>query len=223
MKRFCTLLTTVLVIGLGAGLAAAQDDTGTQLIKQNYVNVVGLDGNGGICRNGEDFVQDGEAHGPMPGDANKSLLTDSKALDGDDLTAGTLGNNYNWLRDEDGDGIPNCEDGDYAPPLDGDGNQFKGGEDESLTLTVTKAFIDEDGDGINDLAKSGLPKENIYGVNGTATTSGNPSRLSYGAGEAQPESPLGPMDKPSFGPGVSSGIGEPVVNGSTTATQTGRR
>ena len=31
--------------------------------------------------------------------------------------------NYQWLTDSDGDGIPNCEDADYTPPLDGTGFQ----------------------------------------------------------------------------------------------------
>ena len=30
-------------------------------------------------------------------------------------------NVYNWLRDADGDGIPNCEDEDWVPPQDGSG------------------------------------------------------------------------------------------------------
>ena len=30
-------------------------------------------------------------------------------------------NDYQWLRDDDGDGIPNCQDPDYAPPQDGTG------------------------------------------------------------------------------------------------------
>lgn len=37
-----------------------------------------------------------------------------------------LGANANkWLRDDDGDGIPNCEDPDYVPP-EGGGNQHRG-------------------------------------------------------------------------------------------------
>jgi len=30
-------------------------------------------------------------------------------------------NNYQYLRDADGDGIPNCDDPDYVPPADGTG------------------------------------------------------------------------------------------------------
>lgn len=37
-------------------------------------------------------------------------------------------NSHKWLRDDDGDGIPNCDDPDYVPPEDGDGTQWKGGK-----------------------------------------------------------------------------------------------
>ena len=36
---------------------------------------------------------------------------------------------YQWLRDDDGDGIPNCLDPDYVKPEDGTGNAYKKGED----------------------------------------------------------------------------------------------
>ena len=35
--------------------------------------------------------------------------------------------NFEWLRDADGDGIPNCLDDDWAPPQDGTGYQDKHG------------------------------------------------------------------------------------------------
>lgn len=35
--------------------------------------------------------------------------------------------NYNWLRDADGDGIPNGLDEDWTRPLDGSGHQLKHG------------------------------------------------------------------------------------------------
>ena len=38
-----------------------------------------------------------------------------------------LGNFFNWMRDADGDGIPNCLDDDYTPPQDGSGNQSRNG------------------------------------------------------------------------------------------------
>jgi hypothetical protein len=36
-------------------------------------------------------------------------------------------NSHKWLRNDDGDGIPNCEDEGYVPPDDGDGIQWKDG------------------------------------------------------------------------------------------------
>lgn len=50
------------------------------------------------------------------------------------VMAGDLGYFYNWLRDDDGDGIPNCLDGDYVPPEDGTG-YGKLGPVEGLALT----------------------------------------------------------------------------------------
>jgi hypothetical protein len=35
--------------------------------------------------------------------------------------------NFEWFRDADGDGIPNCLDDDWAPPQDGSGYQDKHG------------------------------------------------------------------------------------------------
>lgn len=35
--------------------------------------------------------------------------------------------NFEWFRDADGDGIPNCLDDDWAPPQDGTGYQDKHG------------------------------------------------------------------------------------------------
>ena len=35
--------------------------------------------------------------------------------------------NFEWLRDADGDGIPNCLDDDWTPPQDGSGYQGKHG------------------------------------------------------------------------------------------------
>jgi len=38
-----------------------------------------------------------------------------------------IANIYNWLRDADGDGIPNCEDDDWVAPQDGTGYGKGGG------------------------------------------------------------------------------------------------
>lgn len=36
---------------------------------------------------------------------------------------------YQWMRDDDGDGIPNCLDPDFVKPGDGTGNAYKKGEE----------------------------------------------------------------------------------------------
>lgn len=38
-----------------------------------------------------------------------------------------FGYNFHWMYDDDGDGIPNGQDDDWAPPLDGSGYQIKNG------------------------------------------------------------------------------------------------
>jgi len=73
-------------------------------------------------------------------------LTDAKALTVYDLATSIIGSSYEWFRDDDGDGIPNCVDEDYDPPLDGTGIQFRGGDDETL-LTYSVYQRDDDGDG----------------------------------------------------------------------------
>lgn len=46
-----------------------------------------------------------------------------------DATAAPKSNDhsFNWLRDADGDGIPNCLDNDWSPPRDGSGYQLMHG------------------------------------------------------------------------------------------------
>ncbi len=41
--------------------------------------------------------------------------------------------NFEWFRDADGDGIPNCLDNDWAPPQDGSGYQDRHGFGSSNT------------------------------------------------------------------------------------------
>lgn len=52
---------------------------------------------------------------------------DAKALTVYDLATSIIASSYSYFRDDDGDGIPNCDDPDYVPPEDGDGNRWKGG------------------------------------------------------------------------------------------------
>ena len=75
-------------------------------------------------------------------------VADAEALTVYDLTTSIIGNSYTWLRDDDGDGIPNCLDDDYTPPLDGSGIKFRGGDDGSLLYSSNGWQRDDDGDGI---------------------------------------------------------------------------
>ena len=76
-KQMLTLMTLTLLIGLLASPTIAQTDLqnqGSQTSVHNWHNVPGVDGSGGTVRNGEDFFQEGEAHGPQDGDANKLFI-----------------------------------------------------------------------------------------------------------------------------------------------------
>lgn len=47
---------------------------------------------------------------------------------GQNCTPNPDGNGYQWEQDADGDGIPNGQDPDWQPPLDGTGFQHKNGK-----------------------------------------------------------------------------------------------
>ncbi|UCG62858.1 MAG: hypothetical protein JSV52_06130 [Candidatus Zixiibacteriota bacterium] len=48
-------------------------------------------------------------------------------------TLAVNGNFYQWLHDDDGDGIPNCLDPDWYPPEDGSG--YKNGNGQTIEAT----------------------------------------------------------------------------------------
>ena len=56
------------------------------------------------------------------------------------------GNFYNWLRDDDGDGIPNCLDPDWFAPEDGSGYQNSNGK-------VVEVMTDADDNGNGDCTR----------------------------------------------------------------------
>ena len=76
--------------------------------------------------------------------------TETRAIDFSDAIYSILnGINNNWMRDDDGDGIPNCLDDTYEPPEDGDGTQFRGGRTDGVSSTNGSQWQrDDDGDGI---------------------------------------------------------------------------
>ncbi len=45
------------------------------------------------------------------------------------------GNFFQWLHDDDGDGIPNCFDPDWYPPEDGSGYKNQNGQADELTAS----------------------------------------------------------------------------------------
>ena len=53
-------------------------------------------------------------------------------------------NFYQWLRDDDGDGIPNCLDPDYVRPEDGTGYGKLGPGDDTLVLGDKDQIRDRD-------------------------------------------------------------------------------
>jgi hypothetical protein len=71
----------------------------------------------------------------------------AKALNIQDITNVLTANAYNWLRDDDGDGIPNCLDDNYVPPLDGTGYGYCGGDEDTYLESGTGFMRDDDGDG----------------------------------------------------------------------------
>jgi hypothetical protein len=82
MKTLMTSLLMILMIGVLAGAALAQDpDDADKTRKLNYENAPGIDGNGGTVRNGDEFVEDGGPHGPVgDGSLDKAMFIDE---DGD--------------------------------------------------------------------------------------------------------------------------------------------
>jgi hypothetical protein len=65
-----------------------------------------------------------------------TLVVAPTALRAAAVTVPMFGFNYEWLRDDDGDGIPNHLDDDYVPPRDGTGYQMKHGRISPVSLTT---------------------------------------------------------------------------------------
>jgi len=142
--KFTTILTTVLatlfLMSLSVGFSVA--DTKGMGNSKAFV-----DANGdGINDNAPDADGDGIPNGK---DAD---YTGAKTRNGNNskgfVDANGDGINDNAL-DADGDGIPNGQDPDYVKPQDGSGQ--KNGKMGKQAWNK-RGFIDENGDGINDLA-----------------------------------------------------------------------
>jgi hypothetical protein len=97
------------------------------------------------------------------------------------------GDGFNDLApDADGDGIPNGLDPDYAPPLDGTGNQFGPGEGNGGC----------DGEGF--MQRDGFKWKHAIGTSG------------YGPGDGTGNDREGPGDGTGFGPGDGTCIQIPI-------------
>ena len=228
MKRFYSISFFVILISLLAAGAYAQSDDGecTEQKTRN-LNYDEEWGNGGTARHGADFVEDGGPHGPMDGDLNKDY---DDGLHGEDGGQGDGAMGEDGAQGEDalkerklnydeewGNGGTVRNGGDYAEEGGPHGPVGDGPDD------VDKMFIDEDLDGFNDLSGEGMSQLGSLGLDATKTQSGQMLRNDYGPGEAGVETPVGPQDSPHFGPGESSGEGEPVVNSDPVQSRSGRR
>ena len=243
MKKFLTLMTMVMMISLLAAGAFAQENPGpndTKEPRQNYEDVPGDLGNGGIHRNGEDNQQ--QANGGNTGDTGPhSNANGDPDGEGPQVKPGSDGDKVfidgNQEQQEpqgvqligpapySGDGVPDGSGWDhenFGAPNSGDGIPDGSGWD--------KLFIDEDGDGIADKQFdgqfSGVPKVNSDGANaiGTRTQDGilTETREIWGPGEPQTGIPTGPLDgAAAFGAltGIDNGVGTPAGTSVPTASQ----
>lgn len=69
-----------------------------------------------------------------------SIVVAPTALQAAAFTGPIYGFNYEWLRDADGDGIPNHLDDDWVPPLDGTGYKMMHGALAAFFFVVDVPF-----------------------------------------------------------------------------------
>ncbi len=81
------------------------------------------------------------------------------------------GNSYNWLHDDDGDGIPNCLDPDWYAPQDGTG--YKNGQLTTSTLPDGTVSGDQIKDQIQLKLQDGSCQDPVV----VPTLDGDPDRL----------------------------------------------
>jgi hypothetical protein len=144
--KVLTIATALLAVLFFAGMvvnSAGADPKGGPDGAKGFVD----ENNDGVNDNALDADGDGIPNGKDPdytgakerkGNPEKGFVD----ADGDGINDNA--------QDADGDGIPNGKDPDYAPPKDGSG--AKRGNLAKRARTLRRGFIDEDGDGINDLA-----------------------------------------------------------------------
>lgn len=96
---------------------------------------------------------------------------------------------YQYLTDSDGDGIPNCEDSDYTPPLDGTGMKY-GKMQAAQTKTSSGYALAFSWNWRNMFMVGWLPGISIVSASG------------YGPGDGTGDG-VGPEDGTGYGPGPS--------------------
>lgn len=139
-----SILTTSLALLFLFGLMTSVTNVEAKTWGKGGNAFVDADGDG-INDNAPDADGDGVPNGKDPD------YTGAKARKGDNskgfVDANGDGINDNAL-DDDGDGVPNGKDPDYVKPNDGTGKK----RGNLVARRFRIKFIDEDGDGINDLA-----------------------------------------------------------------------
>jgi len=136
------LLAALFFAGLMVNFAGADPEIGSGTEK----GFADADGDG-INDNAPDADGDGIPNGKDPDYAGAKARKGGNArgfvdADGDGINDNAV--------DSDGDGIPNGKDPDYVPPEDGSGTRR--GNAVKQARKSRRGFVDEDGDGINDLA-----------------------------------------------------------------------
>ena len=101
--------------------------------------------------------------------------------------------NYQWLTDSDGDGIPNCEDPDYTPPLDGSG--FQRGNVKNTTASSEFSFRYSWNWRLALMLGGWMPNISLVPASG------------YGPGDGTGTGD-GPQDGTGYGPGGGTGDGD---------------
>ncbi len=136
------LLAALFLAGIVISFAVADPEGGPDGVK----GFVDEDGDG-VNDNAPDADGDGIPNGKDPDYAGAKARKGDNARGFVDEDGDGVNDN---AQDADGDGIPNGKDPDYVPP--GDGTGSKRGNAMKQARALRRGFVDENGDGINDLA-----------------------------------------------------------------------
>lgn len=186
MKRTVLFLAALFVLFATTGTWAQTDTLKTPPV-QHGKNFVDLN-NDGYNDNAPDADGDGIPNGQDP-DYVKPGAGQGKGVGFVDENGDGLNDN---APDADGDGIPNGQDPDYVKPQDGSGAGQGKGQGKGFGRRM-HAFVDEDGDGINDRLmdadKDGIPNGKdsdwVKPQDGTGSKYGRGARMGKGFGSGR--------------------------------------